>query len=93
MANLRGESDIGMGNVIGSNLFNLLFVLGLAATIHPITLDPASLIGTYIDFGIAALFTAALIPIALTSNRVSRWEGVGLLSAYIGYMTYTVVGS
>ncbi len=86
VAALKGESDIAIGSVVGSNLFNILAVLGITAAIHPISadgLEPA-------DFGVMLLLALLMLPFAYTGMRVSRREGVILLLIYIGYTAYLV---
>jgi cation:H+ antiporter len=79
---LRGHSDIALGNVIGSNIFNILFVLGLAAVVHPIqgmslrAVDQAFLLGTAV----------VLAPMMWTGRRVGRVEGGILLVMYAAYL-------
>ncbi len=86
VATLKGEDDISLGNVVGSNFFNLVFVLGVAAAIHPIVskLDVASAV----DMGIMIVFTAVLIPLAMGKAVVGRIKGGLLLGGYVGYIAY-----
>lgn len=84
-ASLRGESDIAVGNVVGSNIFNILVVLGLSSAVSPagIAVSPAA-----ISFDIPIMLAVAVLclPICFTGNKISRKEG-GLLLAY--YLLYT----
>lgn len=79
---LRGQSDIALGNVVGSNIFNILFVLGLAAVVHPIEgafvrgIDQAFLLGTAV----------VLVPMMATGRRIARMEAVFLLLGYAAYL-------
>ncbi|ELZ01963.1 calcium/sodium antiporter [Natrialba asiatica] len=77
----RGDVSIAAGNVIGSNVFNLFGVLGLAATIRPLAVDPAVLPG------LAWLLVVTLVATVLlaTGRRVNRLEGVLLLAVGVGY--------
>jgi cation:H+ antiporter len=77
----RGQTDMAVGNIVGSNIFNLLFIWGLTVTLAPTDL-PA---GGVIDLLVMTAFAAALLPMAMTQRKLSRWEG-GLLG--IGYVTY-----
>ncbi|GAB4277472.1 MAG: hypothetical protein Kow0092_33280 [Deferrisomatales bacterium] len=79
----RGEDDISVGNVLGSNLFNLLGILGVAAL-----LDPISVPATFFRFQYPVLagFTLALLPICRTGGGISRAEGTLLLGAYATYV-------
>lgn len=79
----RGDVAIAAGNVVGSNVFNLLGVLGIAAVIHPLAVDPDALIGFALLAGITAVVTVLLA----TGRRLTRLEGVvlvGLVCAYWG---------
>ena len=81
----RGNSDIAIGNVIGSNIFNALGILGAAAIVGPQTV-PAALL--YVDVPLMLLATLALVPILKNDGRISRVEGALLLG---GYAVYAVV--
>ncbi len=84
----RGQVDLAVGNVVGSNIFNLLFVLGVTSTIRPVAI-PA---GGVVDLSAMALFSAALLFLAAThGNRLVRWEGGVLLFAYLAYVVARVV--
>jgi cation:H+ antiporter len=78
----RKQSDIALGNVLGSNLFNLLFVLGGSAAVHPIRTAAMSTL----DLGMMIGLTAVLVPMLATGKRLNRVEGLLLLVAYGGYM-------
>jgi cation:H+ antiporter len=82
IATLRGHADLAVGNVVGSNIFNLLFILGTTATIHPVPM-PA---GGGLDLLVLAVLSLALIPITLSRHRVARTEGALLLTAYVVFM-------
>ncbi len=79
---LRGHSDIALGNVVGSNIFNIVFVLGLAAVIHPIEGVLVRPVDQWFVLGIAA----ALVPMMWTSRAVGRKEGALLLGSYLVYL-------
>jgi cation:H+ antiporter len=90
VATWRGESDIAVGNVVGSNVFNTLFILGVTATAHPVPV-PA---GGVADLVANVALSLALLPIGLThSRRVVRTEGVVLLAAWIGYTAWRAAGA
>lgn len=82
VAAFRKHSDIALGNVVGSNLFNLLFVLGGSAAIHPIKTSGLKLIDLWVMIGV----TAILLPMLLTGRRLSRLEGALLVLGYAGYL-------
>ena len=88
MAARKGEADIAIGNVIGSNIFNILSVLGFTALIQPIALYEKALL--YVDFPISFFFALVLIPLmgVLKTDRLDRFEGAFLLILYTAYMIY-----
>jgi cation:H+ antiporter len=87
IASLRRQTDISIGNLIGSNIFNLGLVLGSTATISPLTVDPKSL---HSDFwwmlGVALL----LFPLILSGFKIKRWEGALLVACYGCYLFMTL---
>ncbi|CAM3292743.1 conjugal transfer protein TraR [Pseudomonas floridensis] len=89
IAALRGERDIAVGNVIGSNLFNLLGVLGLTALVAPVplTISPNALV-----FDLPIMLGVALlcVPLFYSGYRIDRIEGVFLLSLYLTYGLHIV---
>lgn len=90
VATWRGQTDIAVGNVVGSNIFNLLFVAGLSATIAPITIPAAGLHDLLAMTGFAVI----LLPIVLLNHRrIVRREGLLLLFAYVGYVVWRASGS
>lgn len=85
VAAYRDESDISVGNVIGSNIFNIFLVLGLSAIVVPIAVGQAAIdIDLWIMLGVAI----GIWPILRTGHRVSRLEGALMLVFYFGYVTY-----
>ena len=83
----KGESEIALGNVVGSNLFNILFILGMSGIVHPLTCDFGAFIDTILLIGVcAAMFIACK-----TKGKVSRGEGVICLLLYIIYVVYTIL--
>ncbi|MDD2534379.1 MAG: calcium/sodium antiporter [Eubacteriales bacterium] len=96
IATKRGEHDIALGNVLGSNLFNTLAVTGLAGIIHPITAAPEVFSR---DMMVLLALTIALFIIGYRFNqtrrhgRINRIEGALLLLTYIGYTTYLVIST
>ncbi|MDP1930941.1 MAG: calcium/sodium antiporter [Gammaproteobacteria bacterium] len=84
VAAVRKESDIAIGNIVGSNIFNILGILGIAAIIKPLS----SVGFSAVDYGVMLAFAVALLLLALTGRRLSRPEGAALLAGYVGYMYY-----
>ncbi len=89
----RGEHDIALGNVLGSNLFNTLAVVGIAGAIHPMAVGPEVF---FRDIPVMAALTVSLFAIGYGSGargegrRINRLEGAALLACYIGYMVFLV---
>ncbi len=81
----RKEGDIVLGNVVGSNVFNLLCILGTTALVRPIPVGPEVIA---VDFWIVLGFTVLVIPMLLTRMRLGRREGVGLIVLYVGYIAW-----
>lgn len=88
IAAVRGHSDIAVGNVVGSNIFNVLLCLGTAGMVGSITGSPAALV---IDLGVLSAMTVAAVVFMRTSRRFRRWEGLVLLLGYLAFMTYLMV--
>ncbi|NYJ35849.1 cation:H+ antiporter [Nocardiopsis aegyptia] len=90
VAVMRGERDMAVGNIVGSNVFNIGAVLGLTAIISPegIAVAPAAL---RFDLPIMVAVSLVLLPIALTRLDVARWEGALLVGFYAAYLAYLVV--
>lgn len=84
MASIRQQRDIAVGNVIGSNIFNLLAVLGIAGFVVPRGIPVPS---GALSFDLPVMIAVALIclPIFLTDKRIARWEGILFLSYYVLY--------
>jgi cation:H+ antiporter len=91
IATRKNEHDIALGNVLGSNLFNTLAVVGIAGSIHPITVGPEVLSR---DILVMAFLTVSLFIIGYGfrghPSRINRLEGTALLACYLGYTTYLV---
>jgi cation:H+ antiporter len=83
ISSIRGRSDVAIGNVIGSNLFNILVILGLSGAIAPLSVS-AEIFHT--DCWWMLGVTVLLVPILLTGRRVSRAEGGLLLTVYAVYL-------
>jgi cation:H+ antiporter len=84
VAAVRRQSDIAVGNVVGSNIFNSLGIIGAAALARPI----AEFGMRPVDFGVMLILTVILLPLMRTGFRLSRWEGGLLLAGYVAYLGY-----
>jgi cation:H+ antiporter len=93
MAAVKGERDIAVGNVVGSNLFNILGCLGLSALVAgDAGLDVAPAI---IRFDIWVMIAVALLcmPVFVTGREIARWEGGLLVGFYVAYVSYLVLAA
>jgi cation:H+ antiporter len=92
VAAARGERDIAVGNAVGSNIFNLLLVLGLAAAASPagVNVAPAALA---FDLPVMVAVAAACLPIFFTGSQISRREGALFVGYYVAYTAYLVLKS
>jgi cation:H+ antiporter len=83
VAAFRKQPDISLGNLIGSNIFNLLGILGMTAVVHTIDSDHAAF---QIDLVAMALVALILYPLMRFGSRMGRWQGLILLAAYAAYI-------
>jgi cation:H+ antiporter len=90
LASLRGERDIAVGNVIGSNLFNLMAVLGLGSLLAPDGI-PVSQGALTFDMPVMIAVAVATFPVFFTGYRISRWEGAVFVGYYVAYTAYLVL--
>ena len=90
IATRKGEHDIALGNVLGSNLFNTLAVVGIAGAIHPMPVEPEVLSRDILVMGV---LTVSLFVIGYGfrgPGRINRFEGGALLACYVGYIAYLI---
>ncbi|MEX5271477.1 calcium/sodium antiporter [Kocuria sabuli] len=88
----RGERDLAVGNVVGSNIFNIGVVLGLPALISPEGI-PVSSAAVAFDMPVMLAAAVALLPIAFTGFAVARWEGALFVALYLAYTGYVVLAA
>ena len=86
-AALKGRSDVAFGNIVGSNIYNVLAILGVTAIVRPIDI-PADMM--LLDWGVFILSAIILVIHAITGARVTRTEGFVMLAMFVGYMSYLV---
>jgi len=84
-AALKGHADLAIGNIVGSNVFNLLFILGVSATIQEVPVPHAR---GRIDLLALALFSIILLPFGITQKKLRRAEGALLLVGYVAFMVW-----
>ena len=87
VATRKGDSGLALGNAIGSNIFNILFILGMSAAIQPLHVLSESLI----DCIILLACGIVLFLFAYTKKTMSRWEGAACILMYVGYTAYLFV--
>jgi cation:H+ antiporter len=92
IASARGETDIAVGNAVGSNLFNVLAVLGLAGIVAPqpqgVVVAPSALA---FDIPVMIAVTVACLPVFFIGYRISRWEGALFLAYAAAYVLYLIL--
>jgi cation:H+ antiporter len=89
MAALKGERDIAVGNIVGSNIFNLLCVLGLAALVSPSAI-PVAANALAFDFPVMIAVAIACLPIFFNGYCINRWEGAVFIGYYALYTLYLI---
>ena len=87
VATRKGENDLAMGNVIGSNIFNILGVLGLSAAVSPVKVSGFSVIDLSLFIG----FCLIIYLVTFFRNKIERLPGILMELTYLGYMTYAVM--
>ena len=90
LAAVRGQRDLAVGNAIGSNLFNLLAVLGVTAVVSP-TAIPVAASAVQVDIPVMVAVAVACLPIFANGHVLNRWEGIAFLVAYAAYLTWLVL--
>lgn len=86
-ASIKGERDIAVGNIVGSNIFNILAVVGLSSTLSKTGITvPGSAFA--FDFPIMIAVALACLPIFLSGHKIARWEGALFFFYYLAYITY-----
>ncbi|MEW9121409.1 MAG: calcium/sodium antiporter [Thermotaleaceae bacterium] len=86
-AALKKKSEIAVGNIVGSNIFNILFVLGTSSALYPIAVDSK----IFFDIKVMIIYTVILLIFSRTHHRISREEGFILLASYLSYMGYIIM--
>lgn len=82
----KGEADIAIGNVVGSNIFNILGILGLSALLRPVAIEGMD----WVDFGMMLVTAVGLWPLMGVRGRLGRFEGVLMLTVYGVYLWWLV---
>ena len=91
VAAIKKENDIAIGNVVGSNIFNVIFILGISATINPLIIADGVAFGTLIDMLVMLGSGIITMIIAFCSKKMRRWQGIIMFLLYVGYMAYIII--
>lgn len=86
-AGLKGKADIAIGNIVGSNVFNILFVIGTSALITPVVYQANFLVDSIVCVAVAALL---LVCVLNKDNKLKRWGGITMLVCYAAYFVYLI---
>lgn len=89
IAAVKRQGDVAIGNVVGSNIFNVLGILGVAALIKPINAPELA----WLDLGVMLAVSVALLPVVRSGGRIARGEGAALLAVYAGYTAWLLLKS
>jgi cation:H+ antiporter len=90
VASIRGERDIAVGNVVGSNIFNILAILGISSLVATDGI-PAAPAALRFDIPVMIAVSVACLPIFFTGYRIARWEGLLFLAYYAAYTVYLIL--
>lgn len=88
VASIRGERDIAVGNVVGSNIFNILCILGLTGIVAPVNVPLSAL---HFDIPFMIVVVVVCLSIFFTGFSIERWEGLLFLGGYITYTTFLIL--
>jgi cation:H+ antiporter len=86
-AAMKGNCDIAVGNIVGSNLFNIMFVVGITAVITPVVYSSAF----FIDSLVAVAAVVLLLLCVFRKKMLTRKHGMIMLAGYVGYFAYLMV--
>lgn len=88
VATLRGQRDLAVGNAVGSNIFNVLAILGLTALVRPVAVPVEVLV---FDLPMMLAVAIACLPVFFTGGTIARWEGCVFVAYYAAYVVYLVL--
>jgi cation:H+ antiporter len=83
----KGEVALAVGNVVGSNIFNILLILGVSSTIHPVAVVAASVY----DMGILLFVSLLTLLFSVTKKSILRWEGLLMIACYVATTVFAIV--
>ncbi len=84
----KGNADIAIGNIVGSNIFNILFIVGTTALITPVIYESRFIVDTLVSLGAGLLLWLFVLP----KKQLGRAAGMTMLAAYVGYFVYLSIG-
>ena len=87
VASRKGENDLAIGNVVGSNIFNILMILGISTSIHPVALQPSAVY----DCIILMIFSILVLFFCWSKKRLARGEGIFMIILYAIYTVYIIM--
>ena len=87
VASRKGENDLAIGNVVGSNIFNILMILGISTSIHPVALQPSAVY----DCIILMIFSILVLFFCWSKKRLARGEGIFMIILYAFYTAYIIL--
>jgi cation:H+ antiporter len=87
VASRKGENDLALGNVVGSNIFNLLLVLGISSTVSPIVLTNMNVL---VDLGLLIVVNIIVFALAMRGKKLNRVDGIIMLVMFAAYMAYMI---
>ena len=87
VASSKGQNGMAVGNVVGSNIFNILLILGVSSFIHPISAGMFSLI----DICILLVMNVCVFIFATTGKKINRYEGAAMVLMYVAYTAYAII--
>jgi cation:H+ antiporter len=90
VAAVRGERDIAVGNVVGSNVFNILGVLGVASVLSPNGIEVATS-SLHFDIPVMIAVACACLPVFFVNNTIARWQGGAFVAYYVAYVAYLIL--
>jgi len=84
----KKNNDIAIGNILGSNIFNIFFILGLSAVIHPVTIQPGTITDILVNIALSAIVFFFIF--TGKGRKIDRWEGILILVLFIFYLSYLI---
>lgn len=83
----KKNTDIAIGNIVGSNIFNIFFILGASAMINPVSVEPKLMVELFINIAL----TIVLLAFSRSHNKIVKWEGAAFILLYLVYMAYLLL--